>query len=121
MHIGLPDFPHLAALIPLVPAIFLLLTPGHGVAGGFQNFTQSGGAAAVATAGQTAIAEDAATIFYNPAGMALLREPQVVTATGVIFPQTSFQNHGTVDALGNPVGGTTKVATRPEFLPSLLP
>src|SRR5947207_15885451 len=97
---------------------FWLLLSAHANAGGFQNITQSAAASAVATAGEAAIAEDGATIFYNPAGMARLERPQALAATGIGFPQSSFQNRGSIDALGNPVFGTNNVGRHPSFVPS---
>jgi long-chain fatty acid transport protein len=99
-------------------SIACVFFPAQGSSGGFQNMTQSATASAVATAGEAAIAEDAATVFYNPAGMSLLQRPQALAATGIGFPQSSFRNRGTTDALNNPVVGNDNVASNPFFLPS---
>jgi long-chain fatty acid transport protein len=47
-----------------------------------------------AFAGGGAIAEDASTIFFNPAGMTYLPDNQLVLAVHVIRPFTEFNNNG---------------------------
>ena len=48
-----------------------------------------------AYAGQAASAQDASTIFFNPAGMTQLPGRQVVGAIHAISPQANFNNAGT--------------------------
>lgn len=81
-------------------------------AGGFLNPTQSATAAGVANAGETALAEDAATVAYNPAGLAYLDQPEVVSASGISFTHQSFNQGMAADAAGVPVGGNS--ATKPQ-------
>ena len=47
-----------------------------------------------AFAGAAAIAEDASTVWFNPAGMALLQNPQATVALHYIMPTASFTNDG---------------------------
>jgi long-chain fatty acid transport protein len=89
------------------------------LAGGFSDPFQSPGAASVSNAGETAIAEDAATIFYNPAGMTLLGRPEAVLASAIVVPSSRFSNGGTVDALGNPMRGSVGTNPQPFSPPSL--
>jgi long-chain fatty acid transport protein len=84
-------------------------------ASAFLNGIQSATAAAVSAAGATAIAEDATTAYYNPAGMSLLDRPQIVASTGLVFGSSTFNNAGTTDALGAPVRGSA--GQKDEFNP----
>jgi long-chain fatty acid transport protein len=49
-----------------------------------------------AYAGESAVADTAATIFFNPAGLTLLDRPQVHGAGYAIIPSASFEDRGTV-------------------------
>jgi long-chain fatty acid transport protein len=73
---------------------------------GFLNDIQSAGAASVSTAGQTAIAEDASTVYYNPAGMALFNRPEILLSPPVVSLSNRFENGGTTGALGEPARGS---------------
>src|SRR5258708_36346444 len=86
---------------------------------GFLNDIQSTGAASVSTAGQTAIAEDAATVYYNPAGMTLLDGPQILVSSGFVLISTSFENKGTTAPLGDPAHGSTGAKDQIFPVPSL--
>jgi long-chain fatty acid transport protein len=88
---------------------------GPALASGFLNDIQSTGAASVSTAGQTAIAEDAATVYYNAAGMTLLNGPQILVSSGFVLISTSFENKGTTAPLGDPAHGSTGV--KDQFFP----
>lgn len=60
-----------------------------------------------ATAGNAALARDASTVFFNPAGLTRLQEPQLVTGISLISPRVSIDNKGSTAAtpgtLGAPV------------------
>jgi long-chain fatty acid transport protein len=61
-----------------------------------------------AYAGAAAVAEDASTVWSNPAGMALLQGPQFAPALEVIVPNIEFQNEGSTlsPLVGNgPISG----------------
>jgi long-chain fatty acid transport protein len=88
-------------------------------AGGFSNPYQSASAASVSNAGETAIAEDAATIFYNPAGMTLLRRPEGVLGSALVIPSTRFSNGVSVDAVGDLIHGSGRTNPQPFSPPSL--
>ncbi len=51
-----------------------------------------------AYAGESAVADTAATIFFNPAGLTLLERPQIHGAGYAIVPDASFEDRGTVAA-----------------------
>jgi long-chain fatty acid transport protein len=76
------------------------------LAGGFTIAEQSASAAGTATAGAGALADDASTIFYNPAGMALLDGNQLLVSAKGFILDNQFSNRGTVDGVGNPIAGT---------------
>ncbi len=75
------------------------------LASGFAIIEQSVSGLGTAYAGGAASAEDATTIFYNPAGMTLLEGQQVVAGVHVIIPSAKFSNDGTTNALGQPISG----------------
>lgn len=62
-----------------------------------------------AYAGAAASAEDASTIFYNPAGMTRLEGKQVVAGGHIIMPSVKFHNEGSAHLLqgvtGQPLSG----------------
>jgi len=73
-------------------------------AAGFALVEQNASGLGNAYAGQAASAQDASTIFFNPAGMTLLPDRQVVLVGNLIQPQADFS--GTVSpAIGGGNGG----------------
>lgn len=88
-------------------------------AAGFALIEQSGSGQGNAFAGGAASAEDASTIFYNPAGMTLLPGKQVVVAVHAIGLSTEFSNQGSTAPLGKPLGGTGGDAGDWSYLPNL--
>lgn len=58
-----------------------------------------------AFAGAGATAEDANTVWFNPAGLARLNFTQVEQAVHLIKPSVKFQNVGSLPATGQPLGG----------------
>jgi len=69
-------------------------------AAGFALIEQSGSGMGNAFAGAAATAEDASTVFFNPAGMSYLPGPQIVVAGHAVNLSTEFTNTGS-----SPVGG----------------
>ncbi len=63
-------------------------------AAGFALVEQSASGQGNAFAGATAAAEDASTIFFNPAGMTRIRGRQAVAGLHWISPQSDFTNDG---------------------------
>ena len=73
-------------------------------ASGFSLLEQSASRLGTAFSGTAAAADDASTIFYNPAGMAKLTESQfLVVASGVLI-SSEFNNQNTQPALGQSLG-----------------
>lgn len=67
-----------------------LVMAGSAAASGFALIEQSGSGLGNAFAGGAASAEDASTIFYNPAGMSRLSGKQLVLALSAIKPSAQF-------------------------------
>ena len=77
---------------------------GTAAASGFALAEQSGSGLGNAYAGATASAEDASTIFFNPAGMANLHGKQLVLAASLLGVESQFSNTASVAAAGRTLG-----------------
>ncbi|HET7596047.1 MAG TPA: OmpP1/FadL family transporter [Burkholderiales bacterium] len=72
---------------------------------GFQLMEQNASGLGNAYAGQAAAAENASTIFFNPAGMTRLPGRQISGALNAILPSTKFSDSGASRSpLGQPLG-----------------
>ena len=71
---------------------------------GFAIMEQSVTGLGRAFAGQAAVAEDASTIFFNPAGLTYLKHSQVAQGLNFILPQSEFNNDGS--SIAPALGGT---------------
>ncbi|MEY2507856.1 MAG: long-chain fatty acid transport protein [Verrucomicrobiota bacterium] len=75
-------------------------------AGSFQLSEQSVSGLGTAFAGGAASAEDASTLFYNPAGLARLDQGELQMGLHLIMPSAEFRNEGTRYNLpGTPFNG----------------
>lgn len=83
----------------LVVAVAVLMGMGTAQGAGFALIEQSVSGLGNAYAGGAASAEDASTIFYNPAGMTLLNGTQASAAGHIIIPSAKFQNQGSTHLL----------------------
>lgn len=63
-------------------------------AGSFQLNEQSVSGLGTAFAGGAAAAEDASTLFYNPAGIALLEKSELQLGGNLLLPSATFSNDG---------------------------
>lgn len=77
-------------LLAVLPALFSSAV----LAGGFQSFEQNASGLGVSYAGSAAVAENAGTIFYNPAGMTLLPGRQVSLGVTGIRSGVKFRDTG---------------------------
>src|SRR5262249_20305975 len=94
----------LAALVWSLAALLVGLgAPPGAHAAGFMLFEQSGRAMGSASAGEGAIATDATTIFYTPAGLTLLEGTQIATSGFLVWTHFFFENRGS--HLNEAVGG----------------
>ena len=82
--------------------VALLAMSGSATASGFALIEQSASGLGNAFAGGAAGAEDASTVFFNPAGMSRLSGKQVVFSGHVIKPSVKFSGTG---ASGTDMGG----------------
>lgn len=76
----------------------MLVLSGSAMASGFALIEQSGSGLGNAYAGGAASAEDASTIFYNPAGMSRLKGKQLVVGGSIITPSIKFSDAGSSPA-----------------------
>jgi long-chain fatty acid transport protein len=76
----------------------MLVVFGSAMASGFALLEQSASGLGNAYAGGAASAEDASTIFFNPAGMSRLKGTQVVVGGSLIKPSANFSDTGSTPA-----------------------
>jgi len=87
---------------------------------GFAIIEQGVSGLGTAFSGGAAVAEDATTVFYNPAGLTRLRGQQVLVAGHVIVPSAKFDKESATNALGQPLsGGDGGDAGETGFVPNL--
>ena len=94
----------------------IFTTPFAAQAAGFALIEQSASSMGNAFAGGGAAAEDASTIYFNPAGMTYIEGTQLVGALHLIKPNAEF--NGTISPLGKPVGGNGGDAGDLAFVPN---
>jgi long-chain fatty acid transport protein len=95
----------------LIPALLALAFSGVAGASGFQLLEQNASGLGNAYAGSAATAENASTIFYNPAGMTQLQDREISVGLNAITTSYKFQNNGsssigTLSGNGGDGGGT---------------
>jgi long-chain fatty acid transport protein len=73
-------------------------------AAGFALIEQSASGMGNAFAGAAAIAEDASTIYFNPAGMTYIEGTQIVGGLHLVSPNADFNNQGSIAATARPLG-----------------
>lgn len=86
-------------------AAALVCLSGSASAGGLAIITQSGSAVGNAFAGGASAAEDATTLWYNPAGMMNLQGTTLSVPIHAIKPSFKFQNTGSTGAFAAPGTG----------------
>jgi len=89
----------------LLPALIITLLAGNASAAGFQLLEQNASGLGNAYAGSAAVAENASTIFYNPAGMTQLKDREF--STGLTAVGTSFKFNDTGSSVGFLTGTST--------------
>src|SRR5207302_170264 len=89
-----------------VGAAALSLAAGQAFGSAFALQEQSGSGLGNAFAGGAAAAEDASTIFWNPAGMSRFSGIQTAVAGSLICPSAKFSDSGSQAAALQPLGGT---------------
>ncbi|MCF6179777.1 MAG: outer membrane protein transport protein, partial [Geopsychrobacter sp.] len=82
----------------------LLLPASMACASGFAIIEQSVSGLGTAFSGVAAVAEDATTVYFNPAGMTLLKGQQLTTGAHVIVPSAKFTaTAAPTNAVGAPI------------------
>lgn len=94
-----------AAILFFFPVIGGMLVASHAHASGFALPNQNGSGAGYAYAGAAAVAQDASTIFFNPAGMTYLAPGhQVAGALSIPVSSVRFKDTGSTAFPGSPLG-----------------
>ncbi len=78
----------------LLPAALLALASGSASAAGFQLLEQNASGIGNAYAGSAAVAENASTIYFNPAGMTQLQAREVSAGLSLVRPSFRFTDQG---------------------------
>ncbi len=104
--------------VAVAASIVPFLCSSHVLAGGFAFNEMSAASVGNAHAGAAA-AQDASTVFYNPAGMTLLSGRRVSVATSAIRTSVEFRNAGSVTATGAPLSGGAGDAGDWAFVPAM--
>jgi long-chain fatty acid transport protein len=90
-----------SAVIVSALAAFAICGPTPASAGSFALNEQSVSGLGTAYAGGAAQAEDVSTIFFNPAGIALLDQGEFQIGGQLVMPQATFNNEGSRYTLPN--------------------
>jgi len=83
-----------------VPALLLIAFSGAASASAFQLWEQNASGLGTAYAGSAAVADNASTIFFNPAGMAQLSGFQFSAGVNGVKPSYKFRSDGSVGTGG---------------------
>lgn len=92
-------------VLAAVTVLGVLFFGGSAAGSGFAIIEQSAASAGYAYAGVAAAAQDASTVFFNPAGMALLSGNELQLGGHYIIPSAKFENQGSTTVLGTPLTG----------------
>lgn len=97
----------------------IFTTPLTAQAAGFTLIEQGASGMGNAFAGAAAVAEDASTIFFNPAGMTYIQGTQIVGAMHLIKPSAEFNDNGlSTTGFGKPKNGNGGDAGDLAFVPN---
>ncbi len=86
-------------------ACAVLFYSSYAACAGLAIMEQSAKGLGTAFAGGAAAAEDATTIFFNPAGLTRLSRSQAVAGMYLLFPSAKFSNKGSIHLTGQPLSG----------------
>ena len=90
------------AMAAVIFSLTQVSAAGTALAGGFSLFVESGAAAVGnAQAGSAALAEDASTVFFNPAGLTRLEGRQLSMVASAVGPSANFSNSGSTSAISS--------------------
>jgi len=98
----------------------LALGAGQAFGAAFALQEQSVSGLGNAYAGGAAAAEDASTVFSNPAGMSRFGSTQIVAGLNIITPSIKFNdNGGSLHAFNQPLGGSGGDAGSSNYVPNI--
>lgn len=95
------------------------LLPAVVSASSFQILEQSPSYLGTAFAGTASAANDASTVYFNPAAMTRFEDARFTAGAAVIQPTAEFSNTGSVNALGQPLAGSPGETDKTGFVPNL--
>lgn len=101
-----------------ISAVVAMAAAGQVSGAGFALIENSASGQGNAYAGGAAIADDPATIYFNPAGMTRLPDRELTVAGHVISPQVKFRNEGSTAATGGLLSGSDGGGGSTSFVPS---
>ena len=84
----------------------MALSPIAVQASGFALLEQSASRLSTAFAGSGVAADDATSMFFNPAGIGRLEQAQLIALTSGIEITSNFRSSGSTAAFGQPLGGS---------------
>lgn len=90
--------------VMLITALLVCISASYAMGAGFALIEQSVSGLGNAFAGGAASAEDASTVFYNPAGMTRLNGQQVSAGAHLIIFSAKFSNEGSTHVLQGVTG-----------------
>lgn len=96
-----------------------IVSPVTAIAASFQVNEQSASHLGTAFAGTASAADDASTVFFNPAGMARFDKRQVTAGVNLILPDADFTNQGSTDSFNRPLLGPDDQLDNKIFVPNL--
>jgi len=107
----------------LALACAVALMPGAVAASSFQILEQSPALQGTSFAGTASSAQDASTVFFNPAAMSQLEGAQFSAGASLILPEADFDNEGSTAATGTalqaPLSGPEDETDDTGLVPSL--
>ncbi|GEO37355.1 aromatic hydrocarbon degradation protein [Skermanella aerolata] len=97
-----------ASRLAVTSVLALLAGAQPASAAGFYIKEQSVTGLGRAFAGESAMAEDASTIFFNPAGMTRLQGPEATAGAHLLVPRADLENRGSSASVRTPAGAVTR-------------
>ena len=94
--------------VAVTSALALLAGAQPADAAGFYIKEQSVTGLGRAFAGESAISEDASTIFFNPAGMTRLQGPEASAGVHLLVPRADLENRGSTSTARTAIGAVTR-------------
>jgi len=95
-----------AIKVAIAGSLISFLYSSQALSAGFALIENSASGMGNAFAGGAAIADDASTVWFNPAGMTRLTGEQISVAGHVILPKADFSNEGSAAVTTAPLSGT---------------